>query len=89
MIMRLYHLRLGSILAATTMLLAGCGWGSSYQARPVNQGATYVRASTPCQWNPSACMYEGSYEPGEDVFAEREAARLNRAEAARLGRRLY
>lgn len=89
MTIRYHHLRLGSILAATIVLLAGCSWGSSYHARPVSQGASYVKASTPCQWNPSACMYKGSYEPGEDVYAEQEAARLNRAEAARLGRRLF
>lgn len=33
-----------------------------------------------CTWSPSSCMYEGSYEPGEEEYAEKEAQRLNRAQ---------
>ncbi len=37
-----------------------------------------------CKWNRSSCMYEGSYEPGEERYAEEEARRLNRASINRL-----
>ena len=30
------------------------------------------------------CSYEGSYEAGEEEFAEREAARLNRSQSVRI-----
>jgi len=39
-----------------------------------------------CRWNRSKCMYEGPYEEGERDYAEDEAARLNRSEAAKLRR---
>lgn len=39
-----------------------------------------------CKRNPSSCMYEGSYEPGERDYAEQEAKRLNRASLERLRR---
>jgi len=39
-----------------------------------------------CRWNPSKCMYEGSYEPGERDYAEDEAARLNRAASRNIRR---
>jgi hypothetical protein len=29
-------------------------------------------------------MYEGQYEPGEDEYAKKEAARLNKQEQGRL-----
>ncbi|NYT65015.1 hypothetical protein H0A58_03425 [Alcaligenaceae bacterium] len=40
-----------------------------------------------CRWNPSSCMHEGSYQPGEQEYAEQEAQDLNRAESIRLHRR--
>lgn len=39
-----------------------------------------------CRGNRRACIYEGSYEPGERGYAEEEAKRLNRAQAARIRR---
>lgn len=39
-----------------------------------------------CRGNQRACNYSGHYDPGEREYAEKEAARLNRAEAARLRR---
>lgn len=39
-----------------------------------------------CKWNRRACIYEGSYEPGERDYAEHEAARLNQAAIDRLRR---
>lgn len=39
-----------------------------------------------CTWNPDSCRYEGSYEPDEEVYAEQEARRLNRAALERLRR---
>lgn len=87
--MRFHHFRCGSLLAMTVLMLSGCSWGPSGAGQSSHSAASPSRASAICQWNPASCMYRGSYEPGEDVYAEQEAARLNRAEAARLGRRLY
>lgn len=53
-------------------LLAGCG----SRGEVVNK----------CRLNPQSCSYDGGYEPGEREYAEREAARLNRAESGRLRR---
>lgn len=39
-----------------------------------------------CEWNPSSCIYEGRYEPGERDYAEEEAKRLNRAASERFRR---
>jgi hypothetical protein len=39
-----------------------------------------------CGWNRSSCMYEGSYEPGEEDYAEDEAKRLNKDSSDRLRR---
>ncbi|TSH96668.1 hypothetical protein FOZ76_08825 [Verticiella sediminum] len=39
-----------------------------------------------CSASRNSCMYEGSYEPGEREYAEREASRLNKAAARRLRR---
>lgn len=39
-----------------------------------------------CKWNPRSCDYAGPYDPGEKAYAEKEAARLNEAETARLRR---
>lgn len=40
-----------------------------------------------CRWDPDSCMYEGSYEPGEEEYAEQRAQELNRASAEKLRRR--
>ena len=42
--------------------------------------------STECVVNRSACMHEGSYEEGEEAFAEEEAKRLNRASSRKMRR---
>ncbi|WP_447981153.1 hypothetical protein [Achromobacter kerstersii] len=42
--------------------------------------------SSECQWYRSSCMHEGSYEPGEDDYAEEEAKRLNKQSSDRLRR---
>lgn len=39
-----------------------------------------------CRWNRSACIHEGSYDPGERGYAELEARRLNQAQLERLRR---
>jgi hypothetical protein len=46
--------------------------------------ASQANTSTRCSWLFGSCGYEGSYEPGEAVYAEQEAARLNRAQLSRL-----
>lgn len=33
-----------------------------------------------CTWNRDGCLYEGSYEPGEEEYAEKEAQRLNKGQ---------
>lgn len=40
-----------------------------------------------CKWNPSSCMYEGSYEPDEEAYAEQRAKELNKAAARKVRRR--
>ena len=40
--------------------------------------STVSERSVKCKWAPSSCMHEGSYEPGEEEFAEQEAKDLNR-----------
>lgn len=39
-----------------------------------------------CKVNPSSCMYEGSYEPGEDKYAEQRAKELNQESLRKLKR---
>lgn len=63
--------RLGIILFLAT-LIAGCGGG-----RHVGK----------CAWYLGECGYEGSYEPGERGYAEREAARLNERQLRKIDRR--
>ncbi len=59
-------------LFAMAVTVSGCGGGSS-------------RLGGECAWYRSSCQYEGSYEPGESEYAEREAARLNRRQSSKLG----
>ena len=40
--------------------------------------------SLKCRINPSSCMHEGSYEPGEEEYAEQEAKDLNREAAGKV-----
>ena len=61
---------------ATGAIVSGCSWGGS--------GDAAAGRSNECKWSRSACMYEGSYDPDEEQFAEEEARRLNKAAAARL-----
>ncbi|MNI73875.1 hypothetical protein D3C73_1299140 [compost metagenome] len=42
--------------------------------------------SSECQWYRSSCMHEGSYDPGEEDYAEEEAKRLNQESSDRLRR---
>ncbi|MDQ2147161.1 hypothetical protein RBI22_00435 [Alcaligenaceae bacterium C4P045] len=55
-------------------LVSGCSSGGAGSSSLVNK----------CKWNRSACMYEGSYEPGEAQYAEEEAKRLNRASSVKF-----
>ncbi|OZI44583.1 hypothetical protein CEK29_07645 [Bordetella genomosp. 5] len=47
---------------------------------------TSNRLLSECTWNRSSCMHEGSYEPGEEAYAEEEARRLNKQQTRRIGR---
>lgn len=42
--------------------------------------------SIKCKWAPSSCIHEGSYEPGEEEYAEDEAKDLNRDASRKLRR---
>lgn len=61
------------------LLASGCGTSSSH-------GSSHrdTLLGNQCKWNPRSCDYSGPYDPGERAYAEKEAARLNRAEAERL-----
>ena len=62
-------------------LLVGCG-------SPLSKlESTAQNRVDECTGNRSRCMYEGSYDKNEKEYAEREAARLNRAQSLRLGSR--
>jgi len=72
--------RCGLALALAAVVSA-CSTGTG-----ASGSAAASKPDAVCKWNRSKCMYEGPYEPGEKDYAEEEAARLNRAEAARLRR---
>lgn len=57
---------------ALVAIVSGCSMGGS--------------RSSECSWYRSSCIYKGSYEPGEEGYAEQEAKRLNRDAAAKLRR---
>lgn len=41
---------------------------------------TTSRLFNKCTWDRDSCLYEGSYEPDEEQYAEEEARRLNKAQ---------
>lgn len=49
-------------------------------------GCSSSGGSIQCKLNPSSCMHEGSYEPGEEEYAEEEAKDLNRDAAKKVRR---
>jgi len=57
------------VVLCLTVLMAGC-----------MSSRTTSRLFNACTWDRDECLYEGSYEPGEEEYAEDEAARLNRAQ---------
>ncbi|MFT0532940.1 hypothetical protein ACMHYJ_08895 [Castellaniella hirudinis] len=63
-----------AVLGGLPLMLSACSWGGA--ADP----------AAPCRADPTRCLFEGAYEPGERGYAEAEAQRLNRAEAERLRR---
>jgi len=73
---------------AVVLLVGTVAVGCSSSSAPTSSSAS--RALTvyddTCKGNRRACIYEGSYEPGERDYAEEEAKRLNRAQAARIRR---
>lgn len=63
-------------------LVSGCSmFGSDTSSQPRRAGLF-----NQCTWNPDSCRYEGSYEDGEEEYAEDEARRLNQASLERLRR---
>lgn len=67
------HLYRIASLLVFAVLVAGCSSPKQVASNRVSE----------CGWR-NNCAYEGSYEPGEEAFAEREAARLNRAQSVRV-----
>ncbi|WP_170940283.1 MULTISPECIES: hypothetical protein [Bordetella] len=72
MSLRMYF-RCGAALCVAA-LTAACSSSPGTSSRLFNE----------CTWNRSACMYEGSYEPDEEAYAEEEARRLNKSQSIRL-----
>jgi hypothetical protein len=68
-----------AVVLSLAVFIAGCG-GSA------NKDPVASASSNDCKWYRSSCLYEGSYEPGERDYAEREAKRLNLAQTIRLTR---
>lgn len=66
-----------------TVFISGCSISS---IKDSFTGYSNVDHENACTGNRSACIYKGSYEPGERDFAEQEARRLNQASLARLRR---
>lgn len=64
-------------LGVLLLILAGC-------AQSPQSSAHSDRLQ--CKLNPSSCMYEGPYEPGEDKYAEQRAKELNKKAARKLRR---
>ncbi|WP_397473032.1 hypothetical protein [Pusillimonas sp.] len=49
-------------------------------------GCSSSGGSIQCKVSPSSCMHEGSYEPGEEEYAEEEAKDLNKAASRKVRR---
>jgi len=64
---------------AAVVFLAGLASGCSSTG-----SGTVSRLFNECTWNRSECLYEGSYEPDEEAYAEEEAKRLNQEQSGRL-----
>jgi hypothetical protein len=75
------HLFSRCALAFVAALLAAC---SSSKPEVASSRAAAVPIDPECRSNRRACIYEGSYEPGERHYAEEAARRLNEAQVARL-----
>lgn len=65
-------------LVLLTVLITGC----AHSPQSGKQTERYQ-----CKIDPRSCMYEGSYEPNEDKYAEQRAKELNRASANKIKRR--
>jgi len=57
------------LVACAMVVMSGC-MGSGSPNKLFNE----------CTFNRQGCIYEGSYEPGEEQYAEEEARRLNKAQ---------
>lgn len=75
-------LRRSGLVLFFAALLTACG--SSPLSRLESTAQNRVDE---CTGNRSRCLYEGKYDADERDYAEREAARLNRAQSLRLGSR--
>ena len=66
-----------AVVLSLAVFIAGCGGGA-------NKKPVAAELRNDCTWHRSSCLYEGSYEPDERDYAEREAKRLNLAQTIRL-----
>lgn len=69
--MSIHTLSRCGVVLCLVALTAGCSTLSS---------RTTSRLFNSCTWDREECLYEGSYEPGEEEYAEEEAGRLNKAQ---------
>ena len=76
-------LRRSGLVLFIAALLSACG-SSSPLAKFESTAQNRVDE---CTGNRARCKYEGKYDADERDYAEREAARLNRAQSLRLGSR--
>ncbi len=64
-------------LVTCLLVLTGCASSSSHSDQTER---------LQCRLNPSSCMYEGSYESGEEQYAEQRAKELNQESLRKLKR---
>lgn len=65
-------------LVLFTVVITGC----AHSPQSVTHAERYQ-----CKIDPKSCMYEGSYEPNEEKYAEQRAKELNRASVNKIKRR--
>src|SRR5690606_1664927 len=61
------------LIALISGALLGCAAGDS-------------ALTNECRWDPQRCMHEGSYEEGEEDYAEQQAKELNKAASRKMRR---
>lgn len=73
-----------AVVLGLVVALSACSWLGRSKSESAAPGVYPAERTAQCAENPRSCLYKGRYEPGERDYAEREAARLNRASLERL-----